>query len=72
MMRRHTSWSNFVDDVEGPCVVCGGTVRFVLPSDRPDPALLYHSTCDPIQQIRERLKTIHPPPLAPEFTIKGK
>jgi hypothetical protein len=69
MKRAHTSWSNFTDSVEGPCVVCGQTVRFVIPADRQDPALLYHATCDPTPILRKRLKDIHPPLLSSEFTV---
>jgi hypothetical protein len=61
MKRSKVSWSNDVDEVEGPCAVCGKEVRFVIPSDRPDPSLLYHSTCDMMPLIREQLKTAHPP-----------
>ncbi len=70
MKRAHVSWSNATDKVEGPCVVCGQEVQYLIPSDRPDPAILYHATCDPIAAIRERLKTIPAlPPLPISYTI---
>jgi len=69
MKRSHVSWSNFTDQVEGPCVVCGQEVQYVIPADRPDPAILYHATCDPIKALRERLKTAAPQPLAGNQTI---
>lgn len=72
MKRSRVSWSNFTDYVEGPCVVCGGEVHYVIPSDRPNPALLYHSTCDPMPALREKLKAATPPPLPPEETIRFK
>jgi hypothetical protein len=61
MKRTKVSWSNDVDQIEGPCAVCGKEVVFVIPSDRPDPSLLYHSTCDMMPLIREQLKNAHPP-----------
>jgi hypothetical protein len=72
MTRSSTSWSVFVDQVEGPCVVCGVDVRYMLPSDRPTPALLYHATCDPTPFLRAGLKEAAPPLLPPEFTIHSK
>ncbi len=73
MKRSHVSWSNLTDQVEGPCVVCGQEVHYVIPSDRPDPAILYHATCDPTPVIRERLKTqTPPPPLPANQTIRFK
>jgi hypothetical protein len=72
MKRTHVSWSNFTDRVEGPCVVCGQPVSYVIPADRPDPALLYHATCDPIAVLRARLKTFTPPPLPASQTIRFK
>ena len=69
MKRSKVSWSNSVDRIEGPCVVCGKEVYFVIPDDRPDPVLLYHSTCDMMPAIRERLKTATPPPLPSEYVI---
>jgi hypothetical protein len=50
-------------------VICGQTVRFVIPADRQDPALLYHATCDPTPVLRKRLKEIHVPLLPPEYTV---
>jgi hypothetical protein len=48
-------------------------VRFVIPADRPDPALLYHATCDPMAVLRERLKSAPAVPLLPaDQTIKGQ
>ena len=70
MKRGHVSWSNFTDFIEGPCVVCGVEVRFVLPSDRPDPALLYHATCNVMPVLRERLKSAHPPVLPAAYIIR--
>ena len=70
MKRTRATWSNFTDTIEGPCVVCGVEVRFVIPNDRPDPALLYHPTCDVMPLLRERLKTVTPPPLPPDQTIR--
>lgn len=72
MKRSHASWSNFTDVVEGPCAVCGLEVRYVIPADRPDPALLFHPTCDVIPILREKLKTATPPPLPAEDTIRFK
>src|SRR5438105_11642741 len=72
MIRRHVSWSNFTDLVEGPCVVCGKEVQYVIPADRPSPVLLYHATCDPMGALRERLKTATPPPLPADQTIRFK
>jgi hypothetical protein len=46
-------------------------VRYVIPADRPDPAILYHSTCNVMPKLRELLQKAAPPPLAPEYTIKG-
>lgn len=71
MKRSHVSWSNFTDKVEGPCVVCGKDVQYVIPADRPDPAILFHATCDPMGALRERLKTATPPLLPAEFTVHG-
>jgi len=70
MQRAHVSWSNFTDRVEGPCVVCGKDVDFVIPADRPSPAFLYHATCNPIAVLREKLKTATPPALPPSDTIR--
>jgi hypothetical protein len=70
MKRSRASWSNFTDVVEGPCAVCGVEVRYVIPNDRPDPAFLYHSTCDVMPVLREKLKAATPPPLPPEETIR--
>jgi hypothetical protein len=70
MKRGHVSWSNFTDFVEGPCVVCGNEVRFVLPADRPDPALLYHATCDPMPVLRQQLKSLSVPALPSEYTVR--
>lgn len=72
MKRGHVSWSNFTDYVEGPCVVCGVEVRFVIPSDKPSPSLLYHPTCDMMPAIREQLKSAKPPALPPEYVIPRK
>jgi len=69
MKRYRASWSNFNDYIEGPCVVCGQEVRYVIPSDRPDPAFLYHATCDVMPALREKLKTVTVPPLPPEYTV---
>ncbi len=69
MKRGHVSWSNFTDYIEGPCIVCGVEVRFVIPADRKDPAMLYHATCDIMGALRERLKSANPPPLPPEYII---
>jgi hypothetical protein len=71
MKRSKVSWSESVDLIEGPCAVCGKEVRFVVPFDRPDPKLLYHSTCDMMPLIREQLKTATPP-LMPEQNIIKK
>ena len=62
MKRTTIPWSDATDLIEGPCVVCGKEVRYVIPADRPDPALLYHATCDVMPLLRERLKTAPPPP----------
>ncbi|OGR93099.1 MAG: hypothetical protein A2992_08840 [Elusimicrobia bacterium RIFCSPLOWO2_01_FULL_59_12] len=72
MKRSKVSWSNAVDAVEGPCAVCGKEVRYVIPDDRPDPALLYHATCDVMPLLRERLKKAVPPILPLEYTIPRK
>lgn len=72
MNRRHASWSNFTDVIEGPCVVCGKDVQFVLPADRPSPSILYHITCDAMGKIRENVKKASPSPLAPSETIRWK
>lgn len=72
MKRTKVAWSNGVDQVEGPCVVCGKEVRFVIPDDRPDPALLYHSTCDMMPVLREQLKKAAPPRLPDEYVIPRK
>mgnify|MGYP001614916029 CR=1 FL=1 len=69
MKRSKVDWSNAVDVIEGPCVVCGKEVRFLVPDDRKDPVLLYHSTCDMMPQIREHLKTAHPPLMPAEHVI---
>lgn len=69
MKRSKVSWSNDVDEISGPCVVCGKEVHFVLPSDRPSPSLLYHPTCDMMPAIREQLKKANPPPLPVEYTV---
>jgi hypothetical protein len=61
MKRTQVSWSTDVDQIEGPCVVCGKEVVFLVPSDRPDPTLLYHSTCDMMPKVREHLKNAAPP-----------
>jgi hypothetical protein len=72
-MKRTTSdYSNFTDIVEGPCVVCGKPVRYVIPHDRADPAFINHSTCDIMPALRERLKTATPPKLPGAFTIHFK
>jgi len=70
MKRSKVSWSNFTDTIEGPCVVCGVSVHFVIPSDRPSPALLFHPTCDVMPALREKLKAATPPPLPPSDTIR--
>ncbi len=70
MKRTRASWSNFTDTIEGPCVVCGADVQFVIPNDRPNPALLFHPTCDVMPALREKLKAATPPPLPPEQTIR--
>jgi hypothetical protein len=69
MKRTRVSWSNMVDQIEGPCVVCGQQVYFVLPADRPDPAILFHPTCDVMPKLREQLKSAKPPVLPPEYVI---
>jgi len=53
-------------------VVCGVDVQYLLPKDRPDPALLFHPTCDVMPALREKLKAATPPPLPPEQTIRFK
>src|SRR5438045_1925088 len=70
MKRSRVSWSNAVDLVEGPCAVCGKEVQYLIPSDRPDPAMLYHATCDMMPLLREQLKKASPPRLAPEYTVR--
>lgn len=70
MKRSRVAWSNSVDLVEGPCVVCGKEVRYVIPADRPDPALVYHATCDVMPKLREQLKTAVAPALPPEYLTK--
>lgn len=70
MKRTKVSWSNFTDKIEGPCVVCGAEVYFLIPNDRPSPALLFHPTCDVMPALREKLKAATPPPLPPEETIR--
>ncbi len=72
MNRTHVSWSNFTDEVAGPCLVCGAEVRFVIPADRPSPAMLYHSTCDISAALRSSLKTATPPALPGSDTIRFK
>ena len=72
MKRIAVSWSNSVDEVTGPCVVCGGEIHLVLGVGTPSPALLYHATCDPISALRANLKSVAPPLLPPEFTIHHK
>jgi hypothetical protein len=47
-------------------------VRYVIPDDRPDPAILFHPTCDVMPVLREKLKAATPPPLPPEDTIRFK
>jgi hypothetical protein len=69
MKRSRSDYSNFVDVIEGPCVVCGKEVRFVIPADRPDPVLLYHPTCEMMPKIREHLQTVPPPPLMPAKNV---
>lgn len=70
MKRYHTSWSNFTDIIEGPCVVCNVEVRFLIPADRPSPSILFHPTCDVMPALREKLKAATPPPLPPSDTIR--
>jgi hypothetical protein len=72
MKRSKVSWSEAVDLIEGPCAVCGKDVRYLVPSDRPNPVLLYHSTCDMMPLIREKLKTAAPPPLMPAQHVISK
>jgi hypothetical protein len=72
MKRERVSWSNFTDRIEGPCVVCGAEVHYLLPSDRSDPALLFHATCDPMGALRERLKSASPPALPASYTVRFK
>lgn len=67
--RFQVAWSNTTDQIEGPCVVCGKEVHYVIPADRPDPALLFHSTCDPTPMLREKLKSAHPPRLDEAYLI---
>ena len=50
--------------------VCGVDVRYVIPNDRPDPALLFHPTCDVMPVLREKLKAATPPPLPSDQTIR--
>ena len=69
MKRSKVSWSNSVDQIEGPCAVCQKDVQYVIPSDRPDPAILYHSTCDVMPLLREQLKKATPPLLPSEYVI---
>ena len=69
MKRTQVNWSNGVDLVEGPCAVCQKEVQYVIPSDRPDPAILYHATCDVMPLLREQLKKATPPPLPSEYVI---
>jgi hypothetical protein len=69
MKRTHVSWSNATDLIEGPCVVCGKGVRYVIPDDRPDPAMLFHSTCDSMAALREKLKTAAPARLPDAFIV---
>lgn len=70
MIRKKVRWSSDTDSIEGPCLVCQGTVYFVIPRDRVSPTFLYHATCDPMTQIRQHLKTVEIPLLAPEFTLR--
>jgi len=70
MKRTSSSWSNATDIVEGPCVVCQQPVKFVLPFDRKDPAFLAHPTCDVMPLLREKLKSVNPPVLPGEFTLR--
>ena len=70
MNRTRASWSNFTDVIEGPCAVCGVLVRYVIPNDRPDPAFLYHPTCDVMPILREKLKAATSPPLPSDQTIR--
>ncbi len=70
MKRSHVSWSNFTDTVEGPCIVCNVEVRYLIPSDRSDPAFLYHPTCNVMPALREKLKAATPSPLPPGETIR--
>lgn len=72
MTRARSSWSNFVDVVEGPCAVCGKPVRFVIPRDRPDPAVLNHSTCDIMPVLRTKIKSAGAPRLPGAFTLNFK
>src|SRR5258708_2398789 len=72
MKRTKVTWSNDVDRIEGPCVVCGKEVVFVIPSDRPNQSLLYHATCDMMPKIREQLKKATPPRLSSEYVIPRK
>ena len=72
MKRTPVSWSSVVEEVVGPCVVCGVEIRYVLAGGAPTPALLHHATCDPISVLRVNLKSANPPLLPPEFTIHQK
>lgn len=69
MKRTKVPWSNSTDLIEGPCAVCGQDVRYVIPDDRPDPAILYHATCDVMPLLREKLKTASPPPLPASYLV---
>jgi hypothetical protein len=70
MKRTKVGWSNSTDLIEGPCAVCGKEVRYVIPDDRPDPAILYHATCDVMPLLREQLKKATPPILPPEYNVR--
>ena len=69
MKRAKVSWSNSVDQIEGPCAVCQKDVQYVIPADRPDPAFLYHATCDVMPLLREQLKKATPPLMPAEYVI---
>jgi hypothetical protein len=69
MKRARVAWSNWVDSIEGPCVVCGKDVYFVVPSSRPDPAILYHITCDVMPKLREQLLKAKPPLMPSQYVI---
>lgn len=69
--RTHVTWSNWTDLIEGPCAVCGKEVRYLIPDDRPTPAVLFHSTCNIMPILREKLKTATPALLPSAYTIKG-